>query len=83
MPIRSSRVIALFSLLTLLASGAQAARTLCQDRIDTRSPVVTSGFGFNESNTRNQPSAIRADNVAQLRTTRTWPMAAGSAACPR
>jgi polyvinyl alcohol dehydrogenase (cytochrome) len=66
MPNRSSRAVALFSLLTLLASGAQAARTLCQDRIDVRSPVVTSGFGFNESNTRNQPSAIRADNVSQL-----------------
>src|SRR5690554_2351366 len=30
------------------------------------SPIVTSGFGFNEKNTRNQPSDINASNVAQL-----------------
>jgi polyvinyl alcohol dehydrogenase (cytochrome) len=60
-------VILLFSLLTVLAGGAQAAHTICKDSIDTGAPVLSNGFGFNPSNTRNQASAIRADNVAQLR----------------
>lgn len=52
--------------LVLLSGGAQAMHTMCKDRIDTASPVLSNGFGFNASNTRNQASGIRADNVAQL-----------------
>ena len=59
--------VAWFSLLGMWAGGAQAAHTMCQDRIDARSPILSNSFGFNQSNTRNQVSGIRADNVAQLR----------------
>ena len=39
--------------------------TYCDTPMVT-SPIVTSGFGFNLKNTRNQPSAINASNVSQL-----------------
>ena len=48
------------------ATTAHAATQTCTDQIDTLSPVLSNGFAFNASNTRNQASAIRADNVANL-----------------
>jgi polyvinyl alcohol dehydrogenase (cytochrome) len=48
------------------ATSAHAATLSCTDQIDTLSPVLANGFAFNASNTRNQASAIRADNVANL-----------------
>ncbi|MDO9236705.1 MAG: PQQ-binding-like beta-propeller repeat protein [Aquabacterium sp.] len=56
------------SLLAALAlvSGAAQATTACADKIDTSSPILSNGFGFNGSNTRNQTSEINANNVATL-----------------
>lgn len=39
---------------------------VCTDVIDSNSAIVTSGFGFNVANTRNQDSPINSDNVASL-----------------
>ncbi len=38
----------------------------CVDPIDIHSTILSNGFGFNPSNTRNQSSAINSSNVADL-----------------
>lgn len=40
---------------------------MCPDRIDTASPVLSSGFTFDTANTRRQASRIHTGNVAQLK----------------
>lgn len=47
-------------------NAAHAAPTLCSDKVNTLSPVLNSGFGFNASNTRYQVSQINSANVAGL-----------------
>jgi polyvinyl alcohol dehydrogenase (cytochrome) len=51
----------------VLASSAVHAAGACADSIDTRSPLLSNGFGFNGSNTRNQASDINASNVAAVK----------------
>ncbi|RZI86770.1 MAG: hypothetical protein EOP38_00275 [Rubrivivax sp.] len=45
---------------------ASATAAPCTNSIDTSSPVVASGFGYNLSNTRNNASLINSTNVASL-----------------
>jgi polyvinyl alcohol dehydrogenase (cytochrome) len=59
------------SAMLMTATGhAQAATTVqsikCADTINTSSPLLSNGFAYNTSNTRNQTSAINASNVASL-----------------
>ncbi|MGB3621479.1 MAG: PQQ-binding-like beta-propeller repeat protein [Ketobacter sp.] len=69
---RSARAISacvfMFVVAYLTACGAEQATELvmCDDSVDTQSPVLNSGFGFNLENTRNQLSPITAQNVADL-----------------
>ena len=39
---------------------------LCSDTVDVNAPIIVNGFGFNDSNTRNQPSLIDSSNVDTL-----------------
>jgi len=57
------------TLAALLLAGvsATALAAPCTDTIDTSAAVLSTGFGFNTSNTRNQPSPINAGNVASLK----------------
>lgn len=48
-----------------LASGISQAAP-CTKAIDTSSPLLASGFGYDLANTRNNPSSINAANVARL-----------------
>ena len=48
-------------------SSAQAATVKCVDAVNTASPVLNNGFGFNLANTRNQASSIDSSNVASLK----------------
>ncbi len=50
--------------LSLLAGPVPAAP--CPDSIDTSSPVLSNGFAFNTSNTRNAVSPITSANVSEL-----------------
>ena len=59
-------VVLLLSLLLSACGGEQVELILCEDTIDTSSPVPNNGFGFNLNNTRNQLSPINASNVANL-----------------
>lgn len=61
------RTTALGWLLIGASTAAPAATVLCSDSVDTASPVLSNGFGFNPSNTRNQASSINAGNVASLK----------------
>lgn len=49
-----------------LALSTPALAAPCPDTINTGSPLLSNGFGFNSANTRHQASAITAANVAQL-----------------
>lgn len=51
----------------ILGHDAQAATLKCSDTVDTASPVVNNGFGFNLANTRSQASSIDSSNVASLK----------------
>ncbi|MFT3856500.1 MAG: PQQ-binding-like beta-propeller repeat protein [Aquabacterium sp.] len=53
--------------LSALPAAVHAQKVLCQDHIDVASPVLSNGFGLNARNTRMQASAIRSDNVQQLK----------------
>jgi polyvinyl alcohol dehydrogenase (cytochrome) len=55
----------LCGLILLLASPLALAKT-CTDTVDTTSPVLSNGFAFNLSNTRDNPSQITSTNVAGL-----------------
>jgi polyvinyl alcohol dehydrogenase (cytochrome) len=57
--------LALCGVILLLASPLAAATT-CTDTVDTTSPVLSNGFAFNLSNTRDNPSQITSTNVAGL-----------------
>ncbi|MDR3418970.1 MAG: PQQ-binding-like beta-propeller repeat protein [Nevskia sp.] len=59
------RLAALATLSLLLSANARAAR--CAEPIDTGSPVLSNGFAFNLSNTRDNLSQIDSGNVAGLR----------------
>jgi polyvinyl alcohol dehydrogenase (cytochrome) len=64
---RVLRTLCTAAIMTMAAwSGAQAAITRCSDFIDPQSPVLSNGFAFNVTNTRNQVSAIHSGNVATL-----------------
>ncbi len=52
-------------------AASQAAVLRCADRIGVNAAVLSNGFGFNLANTRQQDSALTADNVARLRLVRT------------
>ncbi len=52
------------ALFALLPHAALAAR--CADTVDSHSPVLSNGFGFNSANTRVQPSQITSGNVGDL-----------------
>ncbi len=48
-------------------SSAQAATVKCVDAVNTASPVLNNGFGFNLANTRSQASSIDSSNVGSLK----------------
>jgi polyvinyl alcohol dehydrogenase (cytochrome) len=62
--IRLAAALTTLSLSALLSTSAHAAT--CTDAINPSSPVLSNGFAFNTSNTRQQASNINADNVATL-----------------
>jgi polyvinyl alcohol dehydrogenase (cytochrome) len=54
----------------LVAGSAMAAAPACTDKIGetaAQTQLLSNGFGFNTSNTRNQATDITADNVATLK----------------
>ncbi len=38
----------------------------CEDAVDVAAPLIVNGFGYNHSNTRNQPSLVDSGNVDTL-----------------
>lgn len=66
MSLRPTLSLAALAAMLALSSQAQAATSLCSDTITASATVLSNGFGFNASNTRNQASSITAANVATL-----------------
>lgn len=58
------RAASLLATLALGCAGAHAAT--CPDQFDPNSPVLSSGFAHDLSNTRNAPSSIDSSNIGQL-----------------
>jgi len=52
---------------SMLVISSDVGARQCLGSIDTGSPVLSDGFAFNLSNTRNNPSQIDSTNVATLR----------------
>jgi polyvinyl alcohol dehydrogenase (cytochrome) len=50
----------------LMVAAASSQAASCADTINTWSPVLNNGFGFNAINTRNQASEINSANVSKL-----------------
>ena len=64
--VRGTNLLAGLLIAVLLsACGAEqnADLVMCEDTIDSTSPILNNGFGFNLNNTRNQESPITSDNV--------------------
>jgi polyvinyl alcohol dehydrogenase (cytochrome) len=66
----TSRLTRLMSM-ACIAAATLSVTTLvhaakCTDTINTSSPLLSNGFAFNSSNTRNQASSINSTNVASL-----------------
>ncbi|MCP5018161.1 MAG: PQQ-binding-like beta-propeller repeat protein [Ketobacter sp.] len=57
----------LVSVFLTACGGEQTPQlVMCDQPVNTSSPVLNNGFGFNLNNTRNQPSPINSSNVANL-----------------
>lgn len=60
-------MISIIPALMTACGGEQAPQlTMCEQPVNTQSPILNNGFGFNLSNTRNQPSPINSGNISNL-----------------
>ncbi len=60
------RLLACLLILPALLGGTRALAATCTDSINPSSPVLSDGFSFNTSNTRDNASQINSTNVGSL-----------------